>query len=290
MSKVTKAIIPAAGFGTRFLPASKALPKEMFPIVDTPTLQYIVEEAVASGITDILIILGRNKKAIEDHFDKSFELEHTLKNNNKNDLLNKLEEVSNMANIYYIRQKEMKGSGNALLPAKAFVGNEPFAVMFGDDLMYNPENPCLAQLIKAHEKTNSTIMAVKEVPDSETHKYGIISPASVKGRFALIKTLIEKPQGKAPSNLACIGRFILTPDIFSAIDRTEPSANGEIGLTDAIQIIANEYGAYAYTYEGKRYDIGDKCGYVEATIEYALRKPEMKDKIAQYIKDLAKKL
>lgn len=290
MTKVRKAVIPAAGFGTRFLPASKALPKEMFPIVDTPTLQYIVEEAVASGITEILIILGRNKKAIEDHFDKSFELEYMLKKNNKLDYLKIVEDLSDLADIFYARQREMKGSGHALFAAEAFVSNEPFAVLFGDDLIYNPENPCLGQLLRAYEQTNKTIMGVQEVPLSEAHKYGMIKPGAVKGRFAEIAGFVEKPQGDdIPSNLACLGRFVLTPDIFDAIRRTPKSPNGEVGLTDAIKIVADEMGAYAYTFEGRRYDIGDKCGYVEATVEYALRDPALSEQVKDYLKGVVLK-
>ena len=291
MNKVKKAVIPAAGFGTRFLPASKALPKEMFPIVDTPTLQYIVQEAVESGIREILIILGRNKKAIEDHFDKSFELEYMLEKNNKLDYLKVVQDISDLADIFYARQKEMLGSGNAILAAESFVSGEPFAVMFGDDLIYNPENPCLKQLLTAYETTNQCIMGVQEVPDSEVSKYGIVKPGARKGRYAQIDGFVEKPApGYAPSNLACLGRFVLTPDIFEAIRRTRKSANGEVGLTDAIGLIAAETGAYAYNFEGRRYDIGDKCGYVEATIEYALRDPALAPRVKDYLKNLNKTL
>ena len=289
MPKVKKAVIPAAGFGTRFLPASKALPKEMFPIVDTPTLQYIVEEAVDSGIREILIILGRNKKAIEDHFDKSFELEYMLKKNNRLDDLKILEDLSDLADIFYVRQKEMLGSGNALLAAESFVSGEPFAVLFGDDLIYNPTDPCLGQLLKAYEHTNQCIMGVQKVPLSEAHKYGIIKPGAIKGRYAVIDGFVEKPQGdNIPSDLACLGRFVLTPDIFDAIRRTPKSANGEVGLTDAIKIVASEIGAYAYNFEGRRYDIGDKCGYIEATIEYALRDPSLNVKVKEYLSKIVK--
>lgn len=285
MSKVRKAVIPAAGFGTRFLPASKALPKEMFPIVDTPTLQYIVEEAVNSGVKEILIILGRNKKAIEDHFDTSFELEYMLKKNNKLDYLKIVEDLSDLADIFYARQKEMMGSGNALLAAESFVSGEPFAVLFGDDLIYNPSNPCLKQLLEAYDKTNQCIMGVQEVPLTEAHKYGMIKPGAIKGRYAVIEGFVEKPQGdNIPSNLACMGRFILTPDIFDAIRRTPKSSNGEIGLTDAIKLIAAETGAYAYNFEGRRYDIGDKLGYIEATIEYSLRDPLLCEGVKEYLK------
>jgi len=287
--KVRKAVIPAAGFGTRFLPASKALPKEMFPIVDTPTLQYIVEEAALSGIKEILIILGRNKKAIEDHFDKSFELEYMLKKNNKLDYLKIVEDISDLADIFYARQREMLGSGNAILVAESFVSGEPFAVLFGDDLIYNPANPCLKQLLEAYERTGQCIMGVQEVPMSEVSKYGIVKPGATKGRYTVIDGFAEKPDQKdAPSNLACLGRFVLTPDIFEAIRRTPKSSNGEVGLTDAVKLIAKEVGAYAYNFEGRRYDIGDKCGYIEATIEYALRDPALSDRVKDYLRNLVK--
>lgn len=288
MKKVRKAIIPAAGFGTRFLPATKAIPKEMFPVVDVPTIQYIVEEAVASGITDILIITSRYKKALEDHFDRAPELEDLLRKNEKFNQLKVISSVPNMANIHYIRQQQMAGSGNAVLLGEAFVGDEPFAVLFGDDLIYNPEKPCLKQLIEAYEKTGTTILGAQTVAESELHKYGIVDAGATKGRFTQMKGLVEKPEkGKAPSRLACLGRFVLTPDIFDIIKDTK-AVKGEVGLTDAICTQARGVGAYAYDFEGIRYDIGDKLGYVKATVEYSLRNEELSQGLKDYLLDITK--
>lgn len=288
MKKVRKAIIPAAGFGTRFLPATKAIPKEMFPVVDVPTIQYIVEEAVASGITDILIITSRYKKALEDHFDRAPELEDLLRKNEKFNQLKVISSVPNMANIHYIRQQQMAGSGNAVLLGEAFVGDEPFAVLFGDDLIYNPEKPCLKQLIEAYEKTGTTILGAQTVAESELHKYGIVDAGTTKGRFTQMKGLVEKPEkGKAPSRLACLGRFVLTPDIFDIIKDTK-AVKGEVGLTDAICTQARGVGAYAYDFEGIRYDIGDKLGYVKATVEYSLRNEELSQGLKDYLLDITK--
>lgn len=291
MQKVKKAVIPAAGFGTRFLPATKAIPKEMFPIVDTPALQYVVEEAVASGVSEILIILGRNKKSIEDHFDRSFELEDLLKRNNKLDYLKIIYDVTELANIHYVRQKEMKGSGNAVLIAETFVSNEPFAVLFGDDIIYNPAKPCLKQLIEAYETTGTTVIGAQTVDKSELNKYGIVIPGAVKGRYTEMLGIVEKPDiDKAPSNLASMGRFILTPDIFDILKETRPGKGGEIGLTDAICTQARGLGAYAYDFEGIRYDIGDKLGYISATIEYGLRDNELNGKLKDYLKNLLNRI
>lgn len=288
MKKVRKAIIPAAGFGTRFLPATKAIPKEMFPVVDVPTIQYIVEEAVASGITDILIITSRYKKALEDHFDRAPELEDLLRKNEKFNQLKVISSVPNMANIHYIRQQQMAGSGNAVLLGEAFVGDEPFAVLFGDDLIYNPEKPCLKQLIEAYGKTGTTILGAQTVAESELHKYGIVDAGATKGRFTQMKGLVEKPEkGKAPSRLACLGRFVLTPDIFDIIKDTK-AVKGEVGLTDAICTQARGVGAYAYDFEGIRYDIGDKLGYVKATVEYSLRNEELSQGLKDYLLDITK--
>ena len=228
--KITKAVIPAAGFGTRFLPATKAMPKEMLPIIDTPTLQYIVKEAVDSGITDILIIIGKNKKCIEDHFDRSVELEDLLVKGGKSRELKMVRDIADMAHIYYVRQKEMNGSGNAILEAEAFVGNEPFAVMFGDDLIYNESKPCLKQLIDAYETTGKSIVGVQEVPREEAPKYGIIVPGRTKGRYTEMNGIVEKPSiDELPSTYAGLGRYILKPEIFDIIKRSKPHANGEIG-------------------------------------------------------------
>lgn len=287
MTKIKKAVIPAAGFGTRFLPATKAIPKEMLPIVDTPTLQYVVEEAVKSGITEILIILGKNKKCVEDHFDISVELEQVLARAGKHEYINKVREISDMAHIYYVRQKEMNGSGMAVLEAEAFVGNEPFAVLYGDDIIYNPERPCLSQLIEAYDTTGKIILGCQNVPREEAPKYGIIQPGNSKGKYTEVKRLVEKPPiDKLPSTLASIGRYILTPDIFDILKKTPAMPNGEVCLTDAIQTIADSTGAYAYTFDGRRYDVGDKLGYIQATIEYALRDNNLKDGLKAYLKTL----
>ena len=287
MQKVTKVVIPAAGFGTRFLPATKSLPKEMFPIVDTPTLQYVVEEAVKSGITDVLIILGKNKKCIEDHFDYAVELENLLAKAGKNAEIKVVREIADMANFHYIRQKEMKGSGHAILLAKAFVGNEPFGVIYGDDVVYNPTSPALSQLIKAYETTGKTIVGCQNVPREEAIKYGVVQPGLVKGRYTEIKGFVEKPPiDKLPSTLASMGRYVLTPDIFDILETTPPSPSGEIYLTDAILTLANTSGAYAYDFEGKRYDVGDKVGYIEASIEYGLRDDTINDKLKDYHKKI----
>lgn len=287
MQKVTKVVIPAAGFGTRFLPATKSLPKEMFPIVDTPTLQYVVEEAVNSGITDVLIILGKNKKCIEDHFDYAVELENLLAKAGKNAEIKVVRDIADMANFHYIRQKEMKGSGHAILLAKAFVGNEPFGVIYGDDVVYNPSSPALSQLIKAYETTGKTIVGCQNVPREEAIKYGVVQPGLVKGRYTEIKGFVEKPPiDKLPSTLASMGRYVLTPDIFDILETTPPSPNGEIYLTDAILTLANTSGAYAYDFEGKRYDVGDKVGYIEASIEYGLRDDTINAKLKDYLKKI----
>lgn len=287
MQKVTKVVIPAAGFGTRFLPATKSLPKEMFPIVDTPTLQYVVEEAVNSGITDVLIILGKNKKCIEDHFDYAVELENLLAKAGKNAAIKVVRDIADMANFHYIRQKEMKGSGHAILLAKAFVGNEPFGVIYGDDVVYNPNSPALSQLIKAYETTGKTIVGCQNVPREEAIKYGVVQPGAVKGRYTEIKGFVEKPPiDKLPSTLASMGRYVLTPDIFDILETTPPSPNGEVYLTDAILTLANTSGAYAYDFEGKRYDVGDKVGYIEASIEYGLRDDSINAKLKDYLKKI----
>ncbi len=287
MTKIRKAVIPAAGFGTRFLPATKAIPKEMLPIVDTPTLQYVVEEAVKSGITEILIILGKNKKCIEDHFDISVELEQLLIRTKKDDYLKQVRDISKMAHIYYVRQKEMNGSGMAVLEAEAFVGNEPFAVLYGDDIIYNPQKPCLKQLIEAYDTTGKIILGCQDVPKEEASKYGIIKPGATKGKYTEVIRLVEKPKiNELPSTLASIGRYILTPDIFEILKHTPAMPNGEVCLTDAIQTIADSTGAYAYTFDGRRYDVGDKLGYIQATVEYGLRDEKLKDGLKQYLKSL----
>ena len=282
MKKVRKAIIPAAGLGTRFLPATKAQPKEMLPIVDKPAIQYIIEEAIASGIEEILIITGRNKRSIEDHFDKSVELENQLKEQGKYDLLGLIEEISQI-DIHYIRQKEAKGLGHAVLCAKQFVGNEPFAVMLGDDIV-DAEVPCLRQLIDVYDDCQGTVLGVQEVAKDKVSSYGIVNPKKVKENIWQAVDLIEKPSvEEAPSQLAVLGRYILEPEIFALLEKTEPGRGNEIQLTDAICKLAHEKPVYAYNFSGRRYDIGDKQGYLEATVEYALKRPELRDKFLNYL-------
>lgn len=284
--KVRKAIIPAAGLGTRFLPATKAMPKEMLPIVDKPTIQYIVEEAVASGIEDIIIVTGKGKRAIEDHFDHAFELEQNLINKGKFELLKKVQQSSNMANIHYIRQQEPKGLGHAVWCARKFIGNEPFGVLLGDDIV-QAETPCLKQLIHQFEETQSSIIGVQRVPDDETHRYGMIDPAVREGNRYKVRRFVEKPPlGEAPSNLAIMGRYILTPDIFELLETQEAGAGGEIQLTDAIQRLNQEQSVYAYHFEGVRYDVGEKLGFILTTIEFALNHDEMRKPLVDKLQEL----
>jgi len=281
--RVKKAIIPAAGLGTRFLPATKAQPKEMLPIVDKPTIQYIIEEAVASGIEEILIITGRNKRAIEDHFDKSIELELQLEQNGKEDVLKMVQGISNLANIYYIRQKEPKGLGHAISCAKTFVGNEPFAVMLGDDVV-DSEVPCLKQLMDCYSEYKTSILGVQEVPLSEVYKYGIVDGVSIADRVYKIKDVIEKPRvEESPSNIAILGRYIITPRIFDILENTKPGKGGEIQLTDALKTLISEEDMYAYNFSGRRYDVGDKEGFLEATVEYALKREDLKKTFMKYL-------
>lgn len=285
--KVKKAIIPAAGLGTRFLPATKAQPKEMLPIVDKPTLQYIVEEAVNSGIEEILIITGRNKKSIEDHFDRSVELELELEKHQKQEMLELVRRISNMVNIYFIRQKEPKGLGHAIYCAKSFVGNEPFAVLLGDDIVYHESKPCLKQLVDCYEKYESSVLGVQKVERDQVHKYGIVDIEEDMGRVSKVKGLVEKPTDKeAPSNIAILGRYIITPRIFSLLENAETGAGGEIQLTDALIKLRKEEDIYAYEFEGKRYDIGDKLGFLQANVEYALRDAALKDDFMEYLKSI----
>ncbi|HHU43690.1 MAG: UTP--glucose-1-phosphate uridylyltransferase [Bacillota bacterium] len=289
--KVTRAIIPAAGYGTRFLPATKAMPKEMLPIVDVPSIQYIVEECVQSGITDVCIILGRNKNNIADHFDRNFEVESALAKLKKYEQIKIMNELSDKVNICYIRQKEMLGTGKAIELCQSFVKGEPFAVLFGDDVMYNPEYPVTKQLIDAYETTGLTIVGVQPQPREEAIKYGVIVPGKVKGAYTKILGFKEKPKiDELPSTLASLGRFILTPDIFEYIRRTPPAKNGEVYLPTAIEMLAKDIGAFAFSFEGKRYDIGDKLGYIKANIEFALRKRELKNALKRYLRDLVKNI
>lgn len=281
--KIRKAIIPAAGLGTRFLPATKAQPKEMLPIVDKPTIQYIIEEAVASGIEEILIITGRNKRAIEDHFDKSVELENELEKKGKDEMLEMVRDITNMVNIYYIRQKEPKGLGHAINCARTFVGNEPFAVMLGDDVV-DSNKPCLKQLIDCYNEYKTTILGVQEVDYNDVSKYGIVKGMHIEDRVYKVKDLIEKPKKEeAPSNVAILGRYIITPRIFDILQNTTPGKGGEIQLTDALKTLVKEEAMYAYNFEGRRYDVGDKLGFLEATVEYALKRDELKADFMKYL-------
>lgn len=290
MKKVRKAIIPAAGLGTRFLPATKAMPKEMLPILDKPTIQYIVEEAVESGIEDIIIVTGKGKRAIEDHFDKAYELELNLEQKGKYELLEKVRYSTNLANIHYIRQKEPKGLGHAVWCARNFIGDEPFAVLLGDDIVQN-EVPCLKQLIDQYEETRSSIIGVQVVPDSETHRYGIIEPEAKQGRRYSVSNFVEKPkQGTAPSNLAIIGRYILTPEIFIFLEKQEVGAGGEIQLTDAIQKLNEIQRVFAYEFEGQRYDVGEKLGFVKTTIDFALKDETIREDLLQYINNIIEEI
>lgn len=283
---VKKAVIPAAGLGTRFLPATKAQPKEMLPIVDKPTVQYIVEEAVNSGIKEILIITGRNKRAIEDHFDKSVELEDQLEKNNKEDLLELVRGISNMVDIYYIRQKEPKGLGHAISRAKTFVGNEPFAVMLGDDIV-DSRVPCLKQLMNCYDEYKTSVLGVQPVNKEEVNKYGIVDGIKIEDKVYKVNAMVEKPKiNEAPSNIAILGRYIITPDIFDILDKTKPGKGGEIQLTDALMELAKREAVYAYCFDGKRYDVGDKFGFLQANIEYALKRSELKKKLMSYLMDI----
>lgn len=289
MKPITKAVIPAAGLGTRFLPATKACPKEMLPIVDKPTIQYIIEEALASGIKDILIISGHNKRSIEDHFDRNPELELNLEEHGKIDLLEQVKAIADI-NIHYIRQKEPKGLGHAILCAKSFVGDEPFAVLLGDDVVYNDEKPCLKQLIDVYNTNGGSVLGCQTVPQEKVSSYGIVaSEATAAERIFKVTDMVEKPAvEEAPSRLAVLGRYVITPEIFSILERTEPGRGGEIQLTDALKVLAKQQNMYAYDFIGRRYDVGDKQGYLEATVEYALRREDLKDKFLEYLKKVVK--
>ncbi|MBN8048530.1 UTP--glucose-1-phosphate uridylyltransferase GalU [Paraclostridium bifermentans] len=285
---VKKAIIPAAGLGTRFLPATKSQPKEMLPIVDKPTLQYIIEEAINSGIEEILIITGRNKKSIEDHFDKSVELELELQQKGKTEMLEMVQEISNMVNIHYIRQKEPKGLGHAIHCAKSFIGDEPFAVLLGDDIV-DSDTPCLKQLIDAYDEYKTSILGVQEVAKEDTNKYGILDCKYIEDRVYKVKDMIEKPNvEEAPSNIAILGRYIITPAIFEILENQAPGKGGEIQLTDALKTLASHEAIYAYNFEGRRYDVGDKLGFLEATIDFALKRDNLKDGLINYMQNIVK--
>ncbi|WP_139892130.1 UTP--glucose-1-phosphate uridylyltransferase GalU [Bacillus sp. D386] len=283
MKKITKAIIPAAGLGTRFLPATKAMPKEMLPIVNKPTIQYIVEEAVASGIEDIIIVTGKGKRAIEDHFDHAYELEQNLKEKRKFNLLEEVQKPSELANIHYIRQKEPKGLGHAIWCARNFIGDEPFAVLLGDDIVVH-DKPCLLQLIEQYEELDSSVIGIKAIPEGETDRYGIIDPIQMDGRCHMVGSFVEKPvRGTAPSNLAIIGRYIFKPEIFNFLGEMEVGAGGEIQLTDAIQKLNQIQRVYAYEFEGERYDVGEKLGFIKTTLDFALKNEELREDVLQYL-------
>lgn len=290
--RIKKAVIPAAGLGTRFLPATKAQPKEMLPIVDKPTIQYIVEEAINAGIESILIITGRGKRNIEDHFDKSYELESELKRKGNNSMLSMVEDISHLVNVFYVRQKEAMGLGHAIGCARDFVGNEPFAVLLGDDVVVS-EQPAIGQLMEVYEKRGASVLGVQRVDKADVDKYGVIDPANDinGGRLHEVKDLVEKPStDEAPSNLAILGRYIITPEIFDILAVQQPGKNGEIQLTDALKTLTNSQGMYAYEFEGKRYDVGDKLGFLKATVEFALCRDDLSERFGAYLKNVVKDL
>lgn len=287
--KVKKAVIPAAGLGTRFLPATKAQPKEMLPVVDKPAVQYVVEEIVSAGIQDILIISGRGKRPIEDHFDRSFELEYYLESKQKFDELKEVRAISDLAAIHYIRQRDPLGLGNAVAVAEPHVAGEPFAVLLGDDLL--PEDdPLLEEMLKIHDRFGRSVIAVTEVPKSDIRLYGCIEPESIEENLARVAQVVEKPEPQdAPSNLAVIGRYVLTPEIFDALREVQPGAGGEVQLTDAINILAREQAVYAYIHEGPRYDIGNKLDYLKATVELAVQRDDVGDDFRAFLADLVQR-
>ncbi len=284
--KVRKAIIPAAGLGTRFLPATKAQPKEMLPIVDKPTIQYIIEEAVAAGIQDIIIVTGRNKRSIEDHFDRSIELELELERGQKQEMLDMVKDISEMANIHYIRQKEPRGLGHAILAARHFIGNEPFAVLLGDDVVIS-KKPCLGQMLDVYNEYRTSILGVQTVEHQVVNKYGIIAGKQVDERVYKVSDMVEKPAlDEAPSNVAVLGRYIITPEIFEFLETQDAGKGGEIQLTDALRRLAREQAMYAYDFKGHRYDVGTKVGFIQANIEFALRSQELRQEMKEYLKAL----
>ncbi len=283
---IKKAVIPAAGLGTRFLPATKAQPKEMLPIVDKPAIQYIVEEAIASGIEDIIIVTGKNKRAIEDHFDISVEMEMLLNKTGKFEMLQMIRNISQLADIHYVRQKEPMGLGHAVLCAKKLIGNQPFAILLGDDIIDSVE-PALQQMIREFQRNKTSILGCKEVPRSEVRKYGIVGYTEQIGELYKVNHLIEKPTiAESPSTQAIIGRYILTPAIFDMIEKVKPDENGEIQLTDALQLLLHQEAIFSYNIKGNRYDIGDKLGFLQASIDFALNRPDLKEKMAMYLKQL----
>jgi len=286
---IRKAIIPAAGLGTRFLPATKAQPKEMLPIVDKPAIQYIVEEAIESGVEDIIIVTGKHKRAIEDHFDKSVELELLLEEKGNRELLDLVKRLSNLADIHYIRQKQPLGLGHAVYCARKFIGDEPFAVLLGDDIIQS-RKPTLKSMIEIYEEKRTSVICAMEVPHEDVERYGIIAPERELGQGVIaIGDLVEKPHpDQAPSNLAVIGRYIIEPDIFGLLERAKPGKGGEIQLTDALHELNRKKRMVAYRLEGTRYDVGDKFGYLKATIDFALERPELGRDVRRYIQDLVR--
>lgn len=291
MKKITKAVIPAAGLGTRFLPFTKSIPKEMLPIVDKPTIQYIIEEIVASGITDILIVIGRNKDVLVNHFDNVPELEFNLEQHGKLKELKMIDDITNMANIFTIRQKEAKGLGHAVLCAKEFVGDEPFAVVLGDDVVYNPDTPALRQMLDVYDKTGKSVVGVKKVRREDVSKYGVIDGEQTEDGLQRIKDMVEKPVPEdAPSDMAVMGRYIIVPEIFEILEHTGKGAGGEIQLTDALETLAQRQDVYACPFEGRRYDLGSKEGFLEASVEYGLRRPELRADFMAYLKALSEKI
>jgi len=283
---ITKAVFPAAGLGTRFLPATKASPKEMLPLVDKPLIQYVVEEAVSSGIEEVIVITGRGKRAIEDHFDVAFELEEDLKAKGKHKLLNEVQRIANLVTFCYIRQKKALGLGHAVLTSKRVVGDEPFAVLLGDDII-DSSVPALKQMMAVYARYPASILAIQKVPRSQTHHYGIIDAKRIEDGVYLVKDLVEKPSpDEAPSNLAIIGRYILTPEIFTALEQTAPGKGGEIQLTDGLRHLMNKQPIYAFEFEGVRHDAGDKLGFLKATVEFGLRNSEFGDQFRKYLKSM----
>ncbi|MBA4495386.1 UTP--glucose-1-phosphate uridylyltransferase GalU [Paenactinomyces guangxiensis] len=284
MRKIRKAIIPAAGFGTRFLPATKAQPKEMLPLINKPTIQHIVEESIASGIEDILIVTGRNKRAIEDHFDHNIELEHFLKQQGKWPQYEEVLEIAKMADVHFIRQKQQRGLGHAVLCARSFVGNEPFAVLLGDDIIDNPSKPALQQMIEQFHEFGKTIVGVQPVLPEEVSKYGVIAGKKIGNHIYELEDLVEKPDlDNAPSNLAIVGRYIISPEIFDILEYTEPGRGGEIQLTDALRVLCHKQGMHARHLEGDRHDIGDRWGYIKATLSFALKGDDLRDKLLKFL-------
>ena len=289
MTKVRKAVIPAAGLGTRFLPATKSQPKEMVPVIDKPTIQYVVEEAVGAGITDILVITGRGKRAIEDHFDRNFELEYYLEQGKKHEELEQIQAISEMADIHYIRQRDPLGLGHAVSVARQHVGSEPFAVLLGDDIMVD-DSKLLKSMLNCYERYGRSVIAVLEVAREEIKNYGCVSPESMEEDLVRIRSIVEKPKPEeAPSNLAVIGRYVFTPEIFEALDRITPGAGGELQLTDAIGLLLQTQTVFGYSFESGRYDIGKKIDFLRATVELALDRPDLGDEFKAFLADLVQR-